>query len=89
MSLSVDRRQTLPEEDVRATIELRLNRQHLLQVRIVGEGDELLEDVPRHHAGLLAEDGEELSLAAVVAQKLIQLFGHDGGLQFKTNLFVI
>jgi hypothetical protein len=24
-----------------------------------------------------------------VAQKLIQLFGHDGGLQFKTNLFVL
>ena len=66
-----------------APVKLGLHRQHLLQVRVVGEGDELLEGVTRDHAGLLSEDREELGLAAVVAQELVQLFGHDGSLEQK------
>ena len=64
-----------------ATIQLSLQRQHLFQVGVVCEGDKLLERVPRNHSGFLSEDREELRLATVVAQELVQLLGHDGGLE--------
>ena len=89
MALSIDRRQALAQEDVSASVELRLQRQHLLQVRVVGEGHELLEDVPRNHPCLFPEDGEALRLAAVVAQELVQLLGDDGSLQVPTSFFLL
>jgi hypothetical protein len=44
-----------------------------LPTRVAGEGDELLEDVSRDHAGLLAEHGEQLRLPLVVAEEVAQL----------------
>ena len=81
MAFPVDRGQAFAQEDVRASVELRLKGQDLLQVGVVREGHELLEDVPRNHPGLFPEDGEALRLAPVVAQELVQLLGHDGSLQ--------
>ena len=40
--------EALSEEDVGAAVELRLEREHVLHVGVVGEGDELLENVPRN-----------------------------------------
>ena len=47
-----DRREALAEEDVRAAVELRLQREHVLHVGVVGEGHELLEHVPRNLIGV-------------------------------------
>ena len=43
--------EALSEEDVGAAVELRLQREDVLHVGVVGEGHELLEHVPRNLIG--------------------------------------
>ena len=43
--------EALSEEDVGAAVELRLEREDVLHVGVVGEGHELLEHVPRNLMG--------------------------------------
>ena len=44
--------EALSEEDVGAAVELRLQREDVLHVGVVGEGHELLEHVPRNLNGV-------------------------------------
>ena len=44
--------EALSEEDVGAAVELRLEREDVLHVGVVGEGHELLEHVPRNLIGV-------------------------------------
>ena len=48
-----DGREAFPEENVCAAVELRLEREHVLHVRVVGKGHKLFKHMPRYLSAII------------------------------------